>query len=107
MAERLRTEEQGAAAARSPTDAEQYETVPYFWSDWYGHRLQFVGLPSADEVEVVRGDVACANFLALYRHGNRITGALGLNQRRLVMRLRSMIGAHASWTDALEFVEQT
>ena len=35
--------EQGAAAARhalDPAGARAFEAVPYFWSDWYGHRIQ-------------------------------------------------------------------
>lgn len=101
--------EQGAAAARNalaPDAAKPFATVPYFWSDWYKHRLQFVGLPTADEVRVVRGNPDSETFLALYRRGTRITGALGLDQRKLVLRLRSMIGARATWSEALEFVAQ-
>ncbi|XVQ06418.1 NAD(P)/FAD-dependent oxidoreductase [Spirillospora sp. CA-255316] len=99
--------EQGAAAARNalaPSEATPFATVPYFWSDWYDQRLQFVGLPSADEVQVVIGDPDSKSFLALYRRGDRITGALGLDQRRLVMRIRGMIAARASWGEAMELV---
>ena len=35
----------------------RYETVPYFWSDWYGSRIQFVGVPDSEEVLLVDGDV--------------------------------------------------
>ena len=101
--------EQGAAAARNalaPSDATPFETVPYFWSDWYRHRLQFVGLPAADEVQAVVGDADSETFLALYRRGDRVTGALGVDQRKLVMRLRGMIAARATWDDAVEFVAQ-
>jgi len=51
--------EQGAIAARNaldPDNAKPYSTVPYFWSDWYGSRIQFVGITDADDVEVVDGD---------------------------------------------------
>lgn len=33
----------------------------------------------------------------------RVTGALGLNHRRPIMRLRAMIGKRATWTEALHF----
>lgn len=102
--------EQGAAAARNalrPAHATRYETVPYFWSDWYNNRLQFVGLPAADEVRVVRDDSDTDTFLALYRRGHRVTGALGINQRKLIMKLRSMIGSRGTWADSLELVRQT
>ncbi|MDV6014092.1 FAD-dependent oxidoreductase [Haloechinothrix sp. LS1_15] len=96
--------EQGALAARNaiaPEAARPCSTVPYFWSDWYDSRIQFVGVPTADEVRVVAGDPDSDSFLALYRRGERVIGALGLNRRREVMKLRAMIGKHASWDDAL------
>lgn len=102
--------EQGAAAARNalaPAEATPFGTVPYFWSDWYSQRLQFVGLPAADEVHMVIGDAESETFLALYRRGDRVTGALGLDQRKLVMRLRGMIAARASWDEAVELVQQS
>jgi len=48
--------DQGALAARNalaPDAASQCTGVPYFWSDWYGHKLQMVGEHTCDEVEVV------------------------------------------------------
>ncbi|MFR9806845.1 NAD(P)/FAD-dependent oxidoreductase [Pseudonocardia sp. RS010] len=98
--------EQGARAARNaldPAAAQPYETVPYFWSDWYDSRIQFVGIPGADEVRVVSGSVAAGRFVALYRRGDRLTGALTLNKRADVMKYRVQIGKRASWEDALEF----
>jgi NADPH-dependent 2,4-dienoyl-CoA reductase/sulfur reductase-like enzyme len=102
--------EQGAAAARnalSPSEATPFATVPYFWSDWYDQRLQFVGLPAADEVRMAIGDSDSETFLAVYRRGDRVTGALGLDQRKLVMRLRGMIAARATWEEAMEFIAQS
>jgi NADPH-dependent 2,4-dienoyl-CoA reductase/sulfur reductase-like enzyme len=99
--------EQGGAAARNaidPPNAVPYETVPYFWSDWYGKRIQFVGVAAAVEaIEVVHGDLAGDTFLVLYRKGDRLIGALGLEQRSQVMKYRMMIGNGASWDEAMEF----
>lgn len=98
------TAEQGKVAARNavdPNQARPFETVPYFWSDWYDHRLQFVGIPTADEVRLVDGDTDADSFLALYRRGDRVTGALGLNHRKKVMKLRTLIARRTSWADAL------
>jgi NADPH-dependent 2,4-dienoyl-CoA reductase/sulfur reductase-like enzyme len=99
--------EQGGVAARhaiDPANATGYETVPYFWSDWYGRRIQFVGVAAAaDEIELVLGDLDGDSFLVLYRRGDRVIGALGLEQRSQVMKYRMMIGKGASWDDALEF----
>jgi NADPH-dependent 2,4-dienoyl-CoA reductase/sulfur reductase-like enzyme len=101
--------EQGAAAARNaldPENAKPYATVPYFWSDWYGSRIQFVGVPEADEVRVVDGDVADDRWTALYRQGDRLVGALTLNGQTVIMKYRRMIGQRASWDEALEFAEK-
>lgn len=98
------TAEQGKAAALAaldPAGARPFATVPYFWSDWYAHRLQFVGTPAADEVRLVDGDQDDEHFLALYRRGARVVGALGLDHRKQVMKLRALVGKRASWDDAL------
>lgn len=99
--------EQGAVAARnavSPATAREYGTVPYFWSDWYDHRIQFVGAPDADEVVVVDGDPDCDNrWTALYRGGDRLVGALTLNGQNVIMKYRAQIMRGRSWDEALEF----
>jgi NADPH-dependent 2,4-dienoyl-CoA reductase/sulfur reductase-like enzyme len=102
--------EQGGVAGRhavDPSAATAYGTVPYFWSDWYGKRIQFVGIAAAaDEVQVVAGDLEGESFLTLYRRGDRLIGALGLEQRSQVMKYRVLIGKGATWTEALEFARE-
>lgn len=102
--------EQGAAAARNaidPENAKPYETVPYFWSDWYGARIQFVGVPECDEVLLVDGDVVDDDrWTALYRQGERLIGALTVNGQAVIMKYRRMIAQRASWDEALEFAEK-
>jgi NADPH-dependent 2,4-dienoyl-CoA reductase/sulfur reductase-like enzyme len=99
--------EQGGVAGRHAIDpgiATAYSTVPYFWSDWYGKRIQFVGIAAAaDEVTLVAGDLDSDSFLVLYRRGDRLIGALGLEQRSQVMKYRVLIGKSASWSEALDF----
>lgn len=98
--------EQGAAAARnavSDTGGTAYQTIPYFWSDWYGSRIQFVGVCTADEVSIVLGDVVSDRFVALYRDGDRLAGALAVNAPREIMKYRAHISRAMSWDDAMEF----
>lgn len=100
--------EQGAAAARhalDPAAARPLSPVPYFWSDWYGHRIQFVGTPHGDDVRVVVP--AEAGFTALYRRGGRITGALTVDRPREIMKYRRLIASAAPWEDALAFAATT
>ena len=101
--------EQGAAAARNaldPASAKPYLTVPYFWSDWYDSRIQFVGVPATDEIQVVEGDPeAGGRMVALYREGDRLVGALTVNGQNVIMKYRGLIMKRTSWTDALAFAE--
>jgi NADPH-dependent 2,4-dienoyl-CoA reductase/sulfur reductase-like enzyme len=101
--------EQGGAAGRAAAvagAAAPYETVPYFWSDWYDTRIQFVGVPDAEEVEVVLGDLDAGQFVALYRDGDRVVGALAVNRPRDIMKFRALIGRRASWEEARAFAAQ-
>ena len=102
--------EQGAAAARNALDPDQarsYGTVPYFWSDWYDVRIQFVGSPDADEVVLVDGDVTQdGRWVALYRRGDRLIGALTVKGQSEIMKYRVMISKKAGWEEALTFAAQ-
>jgi NADPH-dependent 2,4-dienoyl-CoA reductase/sulfur reductase-like enzyme len=98
--------EQGAHAVRSwlsPGSAKPFRTVPYFWSDWYGTRVQFVGGSDADEVVVVHGAPQERRFVALYRKQDRLVGALAVNRPALIMKYRGLIADAAAWSTALEF----
>lgn len=102
--------EQGAAAARNvlaPGNAKPYSTVPYFWSDWYDARIQFVGVPDADEAVLVDGDPdAGGRWVCLYRKGERLVGALAVDGGSEIMKYRAMIAKVATWDAALAFAEQ-
>lgn len=101
--------EHGALAARNaiePQAAAACVTVPFFWSDWDTDRIQFVGVPDADEIHMVPSGSGKGDFLALYRRGKHVIGALGINQPRPVMRLRTMIARRTGWSEAVEFARQ-
>ncbi|MGW4909364.1 NAD(P)/FAD-dependent oxidoreductase [Streptomyces sp. NPDC004270] len=70
---------------------------PYFWSDQYGVKIQFVGhAAGADEVTVEEGSTDERSFLAVYRRAGRPVAVLGMNQPRLFTRLRKQFGTTAS-----------
>jgi NADPH-dependent 2,4-dienoyl-CoA reductase/sulfur reductase-like enzyme len=88
--------EQGAYAARSVlglVDAsEPFAPVPYFWSDQYDVKIQFVGRAAAtDEVVLEEGGFEERKFLVSYRRGDRLVGALSCNMPARIMAWRSMI----------------
>ena len=71
-------------------------SVPYFWSDQYGARLQFLGTADgADDVRLVSGSLEGDQFVALYGREGRLVGALGLDAVRELMRYRGLIAAKA------------
>ncbi|HUS42707.1 MAG TPA: FAD-dependent oxidoreductase [Ilumatobacteraceae bacterium] len=81
---------------------EPYEPLPFFWSDQFEHRIQFLGRAAPDdEVQVVAGSVADAKFLALYGREGRLHGALGVNAPRWVMPTRKLFLERASWDEAV------
>jgi NADPH-dependent 2,4-dienoyl-CoA reductase/sulfur reductase-like enzyme len=95
--------EQGALAAVHAlglAEPRALSTVPYFWSDWYGRRIQLVGVPVADEV--LRADPGTDRPLLLYRRGDRVVGALSVDRPAEIMKYRRLVAAGAPWTDALE-----
>ena len=102
--------EQGALAARNaldPANAKPYDTVPYFWSDWYDSRIQFVGESAADDVVIVdEAQWENGKLLALYRRGDRVIGALTVNRPALIMKMRRMIAKGADWHEAFAFAEE-
>ncbi|GGL15979.1 NAD(P)/FAD-dependent oxidoreductase [Nocardia jinanensis] len=88
----------------SPEEATPYRHVPYFWSDWYGRRIQFAGLP-VGEPAVVAGSWD-DDLVALYREGERLVGALTVDRRGDIMKYRSRIARHDNWFAALEFAAE-
>ncbi len=94
--------EQGALAAVHAlglAEPKELASVPYFWSDWYGHRVQLVGVAAADEV--LRADPGTERPLLLYRRGDRVVGALSVDRPAEIMKYRRLVAARAPWADAL------
>lgn len=90
--------EQGAAAARTLMamgaghEASPYAAIPFFWSDQFDARIQFLGRSSADDdVEVAHGSVDDAKFVALYSRDGVLRGALGVSSPRVLMPLRALL----------------
>jgi NADPH-dependent 2,4-dienoyl-CoA reductase/sulfur reductase-like enzyme len=97
--------EQGAVAGWNAVtgDSKSYDTAGYFWSDWYGSRIQFVGDAADAEPEVIGDEWQDGKLVALYRRGDRLAGALTVNRPALIMKLRRLVAARESWRPAVEF----
>lgn len=70
---------------------------PYFWSDQYGVKIQFVGhAAGADSVTVEAGTADDRDVLAVYRRAGDPVAVLGMNQPRLFTRWRKQLAAAGS-----------
>jgi NADPH-dependent 2,4-dienoyl-CoA reductase/sulfur reductase-like enzyme len=101
--------EQGAlAAANAVLDGDAIphavRGIPYFWSDWYGHRIQFVGTPAADEVVAV--GPSGPGVIALFRRGDRLVGTCTIDRGGDIMKFRRRIAEHGAWAEALGYAEE-
>jgi NADPH-dependent 2,4-dienoyl-CoA reductase/sulfur reductase-like enzyme len=93
--------DQGQAAAASllrGEEAEPYDPVPYFWSDQYETKIQFVGhvLPD-DELHDLEDSSQDDRFVVGWSRNGRLVGALGFGRPARVVRYRAQIVAGAPW----------
>ncbi len=88
-------------------EANPYAPVPYFWSDQYTHKIQFLGRAHpCDEVRIVSGSVDGGAWLALYRSGDRLTAALGVSKVRALAPYRALLARGCAWDEALAATPQ-
>ena len=88
--------EQGGAAARTllhgSSDDTVFTSVPSFWSDHFGTRLQSVGLPLlADHVEIVAGSLEEREFVAAAYRGETLVGATTYGMARALVPYRAAL----------------
>ncbi|MGW8400617.1 NAD(P)/FAD-dependent oxidoreductase [Streptomyces lydicus] len=84
--------EQAAVAVRNllaGSTVATHRSLPYFWSDQYGVRIQFAGRRApGDTPRLVEGSPDDRSFLACYERDGRTTAVLALNRPRPFMRHR-------------------
>ncbi|MDR7254210.1 NADPH-dependent 2,4-dienoyl-CoA reductase/sulfur reductase-like enzyme [Nocardioides sp. BE266] len=69
-------------------------TVPYVWSDQYGHRIQIVGRPGEGELARRRGSMEAGDLVAVYAtDAGAVVGAIVVDDPRLLMKLRKAVTA--------------
>lgn len=87
--------EQAMVVAQRLTGSEitlQADTVPYFWSDQYGLKLQLVGRPDrATSVVVLHDPGEIKGTVAGYFAEGRLVAALAMHSPRLLNRCRALI----------------
>jgi NADPH-dependent 2,4-dienoyl-CoA reductase/sulfur reductase-like enzyme len=73
-------------------EAGAFSAVPYFWSDQYGRKIQYVGV-AGDFAGVVEGDLDQERFVAIFTSGQQLVGALCVSAPGRMIRYRRLIAA--------------
>ena len=90
-----------AALLAGDAGATPFAPVPFVWTDQYDKKIQVAGrLEGADETRIVDGSLEERRFLMLFGRRGRLTGVLGVNRPRLVMKYRAQIRDGAAFADA-------
>jgi 3-phenylpropionate/trans-cinnamate dioxygenase ferredoxin reductase component len=88
---------QGAAAAMNMLGVRTcYADPHWFWSDQYGHNLQYVGHAHRWDEVVIRGSTADRSFVAFYLDNGKLTAAFGLNRGGDILAVKSLLSAGIS-----------
>lgn len=105
--------EQGAIAAQNllawsrGEPQTPYSAVPFFWSDQFDARIQFLGRSHPDaEVTVVAGDPAEGRFAAMYVLHDRLIAVLGVSMPKMVMPSRALLSVPTTREQALAHFER-
>jgi NADPH-dependent 2,4-dienoyl-CoA reductase/sulfur reductase-like enzyme len=104
---RTNAAEQGMAAARNllhPEARKPFVPVPYFWSDQYDMKVQAYGyLRGHDAIAIVDGNLDERRFVAAYRTGDRLAGALAVGMPPKAVRTwRQAIATGPSWREVVD-----
>jgi NADPH-dependent 2,4-dienoyl-CoA reductase/sulfur reductase-like enzyme len=103
--------DQAAVVARDILGADPPPpTVPYFWSDQFGLKIQLVGRPEpADSVLALHGEGLTGGDIrgtvAGYLAGDRLVAVAGFGAARRVARYRALVASGGTRADALALAE--
>ena len=85
---------QGTTAGRNVAGwREVYDRLPYFFSDQYDLGMEYVGLSSASDGLVVRGDLDAREFVAFWHRDGVVSAAMNVNVWDVVDDLKAIITA--------------
>jgi NADPH-dependent 2,4-dienoyl-CoA reductase/sulfur reductase-like enzyme len=90
--------DQAAVVAHNIAHADEprtWDSVPYFWSDQFGRKLQFCGHPgSGSRVLTTPGGPVVA-----FGSDDLLTGVLTVGQPRVLAHARRLVAARGTWAD--------
>lgn len=70
-------------------------SVPWFWSDQYGLKLQMAGLSAGHDQVVCRGAPGTAGFVAFYLRDGAVIAAEAVNRPQDFMQAKRLVGVRA------------
>jgi hypothetical protein len=76
-----------------------HDPVPYFWSDQFGHRIEYVGAHDSSETATIDEDFDTGWAARWTDSAGRLTAALAVDQPRLIAELRKQVLASAGAED--------
>ena len=81
-------------------EPEEYDALPWFWSNQYDLRLQTVGLSDGYDEAVLRGDPGDRSFSLVYLRAGRIIALDCVNRTKDFVQGRKLVEAAAAATPA-------
>jgi 3-phenylpropionate/trans-cinnamate dioxygenase ferredoxin reductase subunit len=81
------------AAANIAGGSEDYDPVPYFWSEQFGRMVQYVGWNGAADQLIWRGTPAEARWAVCWLAGGKLVAALTVGLPRDLLQARRVIAA--------------
>ena len=92
--------DQGEAVANSICGVdEDYDPIPWFWSDQYDIKLQITGIAQEYDESILVGDPTAKKFYIAYLKSGRLIAVDSVNHPRSYMTARRNLGQ--SWRDDL------
>jgi NADPH-dependent 2,4-dienoyl-CoA reductase/sulfur reductase-like enzyme len=82
-------------------DPRTWDSVPYFWSDQFGRKIQFCGHPGGGS----RVLSTPAGPVVAFGSEDLLTGVLTLGQPRVLARARRLVAARRPWADLADQLE--
>jgi 3-phenylpropionate/trans-cinnamate dioxygenase ferredoxin reductase component len=70
-----------------------YDPVPYFWSEQFGHMVQYAGHHPVADTMIWRGDPAAGGWAACWLTGDRLAAIVTVDRPRDLVQARRIIAA--------------
>lgn len=91
-------QQQGRVAAANIAGMTQlYDTLPFFWTDHFGKRFEYIGHPDSWDRLHLEGSLADQRFIALQIQEDRVVGVIACQRERttaiLIERMRERLKA--------------